>query len=126
MITGFYAALITIVFVVLSARVIRYRRGNQISLGDGDDGEMRRRVRAQGNCAEYAPLGLILMTLVELQSGPFWLIHATGTLLVLGRVVHGIAFSRGKLWMAGRVGGMIMTFTAIGLLAVVLMWLALS
>ena len=34
MITGLYGALIALVFLALSARVIVYRRANQLGLGD--------------------------------------------------------------------------------------------
>ena len=55
-ITGSYGAALTALFLVLSARVITFRRRNGINLGDGNDPEMLRRMRAQGNFVEYAPL----------------------------------------------------------------------
>ena len=56
-ITGSYAAALTLLFVVLSARVIVHRRGKKVSLGDGGDPVLVQKIRAQGNFAEYAPLG---------------------------------------------------------------------
>ena len=61
MITGLYGALIALVFLALSARVIMYRRANQLGLGDHGDKSLMKRMRAQANCAEYAPFGLLLM-----------------------------------------------------------------
>jgi len=46
-----YAGLVALLFLYLSSRVIRVRRGQRISLGDGGDEAMAQRIRAQGNCA---------------------------------------------------------------------------
>ena len=51
-VTGIYAAALTGLFLLLSMRVITYRRGKKISLGDGGETEMTRRMRAHGNFAE--------------------------------------------------------------------------
>ena len=69
-ITGLYAAALALLFVVLSARVITVRRANKVSLGDGGDADLLARVRAQGNFAEYAPLGIVLILIAELQATP--------------------------------------------------------
>ena len=62
-ITPLYAGLIALLFIFLSYRVIKVRRGDRISLGDGENPDMAYRIRAQANCAEYAPLGLILLAM---------------------------------------------------------------
>jgi uncharacterized membrane protein YecN with MAPEG domain len=62
-ITALYAALLTMLFVVLSVRVIAMRRGSGAALGDGGNPELLRRIRVQGNFAEYVPLGLVLLRL---------------------------------------------------------------
>ena len=117
-ITGLYAALLAGLFIVLSARVIAYRRGNSISLGDGGDGVLLARVRAQGNFAEYASFGVLLMLIAEAQgTAPFWL-HLCGAQLLIGRLLHSVNFSFGIRNMGLRVGGMVLTLTALGLGAV--------
>lgn len=117
-ITGFYAALLAGLFLILSARVITYRRSNSISLGDGGDGVLLARVRAQGNFVEYAPFGLLLMLIAEAQgTAPFWL-HLCGAQLLIGRVLHGVNFSFGIRNVVLRFGGMVLTLTALGLGAV--------
>lgn len=114
-ITPLYAAALTALFLVLSARVITYRRAHQVSLGDGGDRVLERRMRAQGNFAEYAPLGLILMLGAELAgAAPIWL-HATGLTLLAGRLMHGIGFSFLKKNMTLRVGGMVLTLSSLGI-----------
>jgi len=125
-VTPIYASLIAIVFLILSARVIGFRRAHRVSLGDGGDKGMQRRIRGQANCAEYAPIGLILLALAEMQgAGGLWL-HLIGVMLLAGRIAHGYAFSRVEPFMAGRVGGMALTLISIGLAAVVNLGLALT
>ncbi len=121
-VTSFYAALIALVFLVLSARVIRYRRSNKIGLGDDGDKSLLKRMRAQANCAEYAPIALMLLALVEAQGAPLIAVHILGLLLLAGRVLHGWGFSVSPPVMGARVGGMVLTLTmiaaaALGLLA---------
>lgn len=112
-VTPLYAALIALLFVGLSARVILYRRANQISLSDGNDKVMRRRIRAHGNCAEYAPIALLLLAFVEMQSASPLLLHSLGIMLLAGRLLHAIALSRSRNWPLGRTLGMVLTFTVI-------------
>eukprot|EP00466_Bigelowiella_natans_P009415 jgi/Bigna1/89993/estExt_fgenesh1_pg.C_600003 len=55
-ITALYGGALTLWYLVLTARVILYRRENLIGLGDGNNNTMQRRIRAHGNFAEYVPL----------------------------------------------------------------------
>ncbi len=116
-ITGLYAGLIALVFLVLTFRVIGYRRANRIGLGDAGDKTLLKRMRAQGNCAEYAPIGLILLALVEAQGTPGWVVHGLGIMLLAGRVAHGYGFSASPPVMNLRVGGMLLTTGMIALAA---------
>ena len=51
-ITPLYAALLTLLMIALSVRVVQYRRANMISVGDSNDKALLKRIRAQGNCVE--------------------------------------------------------------------------
>lgn len=112
-ITGTYAAALTLLYLLLSARVITVRRSRRINLGDGDDPDLQRRVRAHGNFAEYAPLGLILLLIAEQQGTAPAFLHLTGMLLLIGRFAHGVNFTYGLKSMALRTGGMVATFLAL-------------
>lgn len=112
-ITSLYAALIALIFVWLSARVIIYRRKNRISLGDAGDKSLLKRMRAQGNCAEYAPLGLLLLALVEVSGAPLIAVHLLGLTLLAGRAVHAWAVSASPPALKGRVAGMMLTLLMI-------------
>ena len=112
-ITGLYAAPLAVLFVVLSARVIMFRRANKVSLGDGGDEVLLARVRAQGNFAEYAPFGLLLILIAELQGTSGLWLHLCGGLLLIGRILHGVNFSFGLRKPVLRVGGMVLTLTSL-------------
>ena len=112
-VTAIYSVLIALLFVLLAARVIRYRRANLISLGDGDDKILLRRVRAHANCAEYAPIGLLLLACAESLSGHPFLLHVVGSMLLVGRVLHAYGVSGPKMNLRLRTAGMVLTFLAI-------------
>ena len=117
-ITGLYAALLAILFLILTVRIIIYRRGQQIGLGDGDDPIMRQRIRAHGNFAEFAPFGLLLILIAEVQGTAGVWLHLCGLMLLAGRILHGVNFSFGLRKMPLRVGGMVLTMLSIALAAV--------
>ncbi len=116
-VTAIYASLIALLFIVLSARVIVYRRAHRKGLGDQGDPSLLKRMRAQANCAEYAPIGLILLGIAELNGAPAVALHLLGATLLAGRVMHGYGFSASPPLMALRVGGMGLTLFMIGLTA---------
>jgi len=91
-VTPIYAALLALLFLGLSARVITYRRSNLLSLGDEGDKGLLKRMRAQANCAEYVPIGILLLLLLELTGAPLWLLHALGLSFTAGRLLHAYGF----------------------------------
>ncbi|MGE5540487.1 MAG: MAPEG family protein [Gemmatimonas sp.] len=117
-IASFYAGLCGVLFLVLSALVIRERVKFTIYLGDGDREHARRLIRVHGNFAEYVPLALILLFAAETSGAPNWLIHLAGSSLVVGRVLHALGLGRSSKWSAGRFIGTNLTFLAIGIGAV--------
>lgn len=123
-----YAGLLALWFVVLSIRVIGFRRTGP-SLGDGGDPQMLRVIRGQANFAEYVPLALVLIGLLELSHFSVWLLHALGAALLIARLMHGYALSFSQKFVLGRVGGTILTFGVLivaGALCVYQGWLGLS
>ena len=109
-ITPIYAGLIALIFFALSWRVIAYRRANRLSLGDEGDRSLLRRMRAQANCAEYAPFGLLLLLLLELQGASLGMLHAMGACLLLGLAFHAYGFASKPMNLPMRQAGMILTF----------------
>ena len=92
----------------LGMRISKLRYPLGISVGDGGNEALIRRMRAQANLLENTPLTLILVAVVELAGkGGVWLAPA-GALFILGRVAHGIGMD-GK-FKAGRPIGMLTTY----------------
>jgi len=118
-ITAFYAALLAILFLVLSVRVITLRQESRVEFEHGGDLELRRRIRAHANFAEYVPLTLVLMGLAESMSPPDIVVHLCGLLLLGGRLLHAYGISRTPPVMRYRVYGMVLTMAALGIAAFV-------
>lgn len=112
-VTALYAGLLALLFVVLSIRVIAVRRGARISVGDGGDTTLLRRMRVHANFAEYVPMALILIGLAESLKTDPRLLHGLGVLLLVGRVVHATGMSLPKESLPMRVAGMVSTFTVL-------------
>lgn len=124
-ITPIYAALTALIFLVLSWRVIRYRRAKVISLGDTGDKNLLKRMRAQANCAEYAPIALLLLLLTELAGAPALALHLLGVSIVIGRLLHAYGFASTPQKIILRQLGMVLTLAAITLSALGLLGHAL-
>lgn len=120
--TGLYAAALTGLFVALSLRVIGARRRYRVALG-ASHRMVERAVRAQGNFAEYVPLALILLALLELNGLPAWALHALGVTLLVGRTLHAWGISQEPETFRFRVTGMALTFTVLGVEAAALLGL---
>ena len=116
-ITVFYAGLLALWFLVLSARVVR-RRQSGISLGDGGDPAMLRLMRGHANFGEYVPLILLLMALLEFGRASIYVLHALGITLLVGRLLHGYALSFTQHFKFGRFWGAALTFLVLGISAI--------
>ena len=108
-----YAALLTLLFVALSIRVIRLRRRLQVALGDSGNEPLLRAISVHSNFAEYVPLGLVLLYLVEGQGAHPILLHGLGVCLLIGRLSHAFGVSRANEDYRFRVVGMALTFTTL-------------
>ena len=108
-----YAALLALLFVLLSIRTIRTRHRQKVALGHGDDPAMLRAMRVHANFAEYVPLALLLIYFVEASSQTPWLIHLLGASLLCGRLCHAFGMSRTPESFRYRVVGMGLTFGVI-------------
>lgn len=111
-ITAFYAALVAALFIVLSWRTIATRREAGVEIGDGRNDALLRRMRVHANCAEYAPIAIVLMALAESLGLVAPVLHVIGAVLLGGRVVHAYALSQSPHVLPLRVAGMVATFTA--------------
>lgn len=88
MITSIYASLSALLIVKLTLAVIKLRRKNRVSVGDGGNEELQLAIRAHSNAVEYIPVTLVLLLTLELNGAPKILIHILGAALLIGRILH--------------------------------------
>ena len=120
-ITGYYAALLALLLLALSIRVIQARLAGRVVLGLGDSRLLLRASRAQGNFVEYVPIMLVMLLLLELGGAPGWLLHILGSMTLAGRIAHGLGISREPENLRLRQLGMALTFTPLAAAAVALL-----
>ncbi len=109
MITPLYAALIALIFVVLSVRTLLLRRRLGIAIGTGEDQKLTRAMRVHSNFAEYVPLALILFYFLEVETDADLWIHVLCVSLIIGRLLHAYGVSQVEENYRFRVAGMILT-----------------
>lgn len=123
-VTPLYAALLTLWFLLLSLQVIQCRRAARVSLGDGGDAILQRAIRSQANFAEYVPLALLLLAILELSRFSIYALHAIGATLLIARLLHGWAFSFAAESRFGRYWGAVLTFVVLIIEAVLCLYQA--
>lgn len=72
----------------LGIRVGRVRTSEKVSVGDGGNEKVIRRMRAQANFVEYAPFVLILIALLEAATGTSTWLWAVMAVFMLARIAH--------------------------------------
>ena len=108
-----YAAILVLIFVFLSARVIQMRASAKIGIGTGNDPAMERRIRVHGNFSEYVPLALLLLTFMEMLHLSRYLIHVLCIVLIVARIVHAIGVTPVQENFPMRVGSVLATFAVL-------------
>jgi len=124
-VTMISAGLLGLLLIVLGARVVAIRLRGKVSLGDGGNAVLLARIRAHGNCAEWAPIGLILLFLAEQAYGGTWFVIALALMLVTGRLLHPFGLRSLKVNVA-RSLGMVLTWASLALMALLLLAHALT
>jgi uncharacterized membrane protein YecN with MAPEG domain len=110
-VTSVTAAIAALMLIALSVPVSLRRAKVKALSGDAGDATLQRLIRAQGNFIEYAPMGLILLALVEVGVTPAGLLWTIGMLLIIGRGLHALGMIRGSLVVKGL--GMLGTFASL-------------
>jgi len=116
--TGFYASLLGILYIGLAINIIRLRLSLQIGIGSGGNKTLAKAMRVHGNFSEYVPLALILLACYELNAASAMMLHAIGSILVLGRIFHVIGLNKTIGASKQRQIGMLSTFLVILVLAI--------
>ena len=113
LITPLYAAILGLLFVVLTFRTLRLRRNLKIALGDGEQPVLTRAIRVHSNFAEYVPISLLLIFFLELETGAGFWVHLLCVALVIGRSIHAYGVSQVEENYRLRVTGMALTMGVI-------------
>jgi uncharacterized membrane protein YecN with MAPEG domain len=74
----------------LGSRIAAHRRDFKVTVGDGGHEPLLRRMRAQANFIEHAPIFLILLGGLELSGANRWALGAIALVFVVARIAHGI------------------------------------
>lgn len=78
----------------LALRIVTLRIKAKVLIGDGGNALLTARMRAQVNFAEYTPIILILIGLIELARGTSNWLWAAGIVYLLGRILHPFGMDR--------------------------------
>jgi uncharacterized membrane protein YecN with MAPEG domain len=117
-VTMSFAGVAAIVNFWLALRVGQVRHSQNVSIGDGGNEAVVRRMRAHSNYIESAPFVLILIGVIELahsgSAAPTWL-WAVSSLYFLGRVAHGVGMDGGRLGRGRTIGTLTTMLTLLGL-----------
>ena len=120
--TSFYAGLLAVFYVLLSFRIILMRQKFQVGIGHGEKKELHRAIRVHGNFAEYVPLALFLILLLELNKADNWVLHALGTMLLFGRLFHAMGLSKSAGSSTPRFLGGVLTYSMMLIAAGLNIW----
>jgi uncharacterized membrane protein YecN with MAPEG domain len=119
------AAAAAIINLWLGIRIGQLRHQHGVSIGDGGNEQLQRRMRAQLNFAEHVPVVLVLLGLIEATGkGGQWL-APVGAVYMLGRVAHALGMDGGSLEKGRMVGTLLNMLITLGL-AVVAVLIALQ
>lgn len=117
-VTMTFAGVAALVNFWLALRVGQVRHSQNVSIGDGGNEAVIRRMRAHSNYIESAPFALILIAVIELAHNgtpaPTWLWAVAGVYF-LGRVAHGVGMDGGKLAKGRSIGTLTTMATLLGL-----------
>ena len=99
----------------LMIRCGQARSKGGVSIGDGGDEFLIRRMRAHANFVESAPFVLVLLAALEATGGTNNWLWGLGILYIVGRLAHGLGMDGGSLGKGRMVGTLITFVTLLGL-----------
>ncbi len=119
-VTTLAAAVLGLIFAVLSAQVVAGRVSGKVLIGAGGEDTTNPlfiAIRCQANFAEYVPLALLLIGLIELRTGATPLVDGLAGALVIARVMHPVGM-RLPAPNPFRAGGFIITVAVLAVASV--------
>jgi len=99
----------------LAIRIGQVRISQKVSIGDGGNEFVIRRMRAQANFVEFTPFVLVLIAALELSGfGGTWL-WAVGIIYMVSRLAHGLGMDGGAFKLGRMIGTLISMLTLLAL-----------
>ena len=123
-VTALYGALLALLFMALSLWVVIGRVKLRVHHGDGGEDQLNRRIRAQGNFAEYVPFILLLAALLETSGAGRTTIHGLLAPLLVARIAHPVGMLApvaSVQQFALRGASTVITFLALAVAAIMLL-----
>ena len=111
-ITSAYLGILALLYLVLGLQVSRLRRGNRVLFGDGDNIKLRSAIRAHANFAEYVPIIVLMVAMLEMSGMPAPRVHLLMGALLVARLLHPLGMYVGPRtlqFQICRVGGISLT-----------------
>ena len=115
-ITAIYLAVLALIYTGLAAQTVRLRRLNRAAFGDAGSPELRSAIRGHAHFAEYVPIIVLMLAMLEMSGVAAYRIHALMGALVVARVLHPIgmyAKPGTTAFRIGRFGGMVLTIAVL-------------
>ena len=104
-ITAGYLAVLALVYAALAINVVRQRRQNRAAFGDAGNPALRSAIRAHGHFAEYVPIIVLMVAMLEMSGMPGWRVHLLMGVLLVSRLLHPFGmYATGSGTFAFRVG----------------------
>ena len=107
-------AVAVFVNIWLAWRVSRLRYELRVTVGDGGQEPLIRRMRAHANFIENTPFFLILLLALELSGADRRALAIVGAVFMLARIAHGIGMDGGSLQVWRRIGMPVTALVSLG------------
>ena len=123
-ITSAYLGVLGLLYVVLGLQVSRLRRGNKVLFGDGGNIKLRSAIRAHANFAEYVPIIVLMVAMLEMSGMAATRVHLLMGGLLVARLLHPLGMYVGPRtlqFQICRVGGILLTLLVLISSAVLLL-----
>ncbi len=99
----------------LSIRIGAVRQATGISVGDGGNQALQRRMRAQLNFVENTTFVLVLIGAIELSGkGSWWLVYVAAAYFI-GRIAHAFGMDGGNAQVGRMLGTLVTMLVQLGL-----------
>ena len=122
LVSPLYVGLACLMIVALALVVSLRRNKFRVGLGDGNQITLLQAIRAHGNFAEFVPLALLAIVVLEATGESRYIIHVLGIALIVGRLCHAIGLLSTAGQSIGRRIGTALTWGVLIVVGILLIW----